>query len=152
MSKPKQSLSTTIKAYIDLTRLHFAFVWPLLILSGLFLAFAKDNVFSWELTIKVALIGLFGFEAGLVLNDYVDRNRDKLDVEHDKMDNYWRPFKSKPLAAGLIPGRHAFVFFIILVCITIGLIVTLPYPHNLYIFLHHDICVLRGSVLSSHEA
>ena len=31
------------------------------------------------------MIGFFGFEAGFVLNDYVDRELDKRDVEVDKV-------------------------------------------------------------------
>jgi 4-hydroxybenzoate polyprenyltransferase len=57
----------TIKAYVDLTRLHFFFVWPTLLCAGLFLAFQFYDNFSWLLVAKVALIGFFGFEAGLVL-------------------------------------------------------------------------------------
>ena len=41
--------------------------------------------FSWFDLIRVALIGFFGFEAGLVLNDYVDRQYDKKDIESDKL-------------------------------------------------------------------
>ena len=66
-----------IKAYIDLTRAHFAPVWPLLFCSGLMLAFKNYDYFSWGLLILAVFIGLFGFEAGLVLNDIIDHNIDK---------------------------------------------------------------------------
>jgi 4-hydroxybenzoate polyprenyltransferase len=46
------------------------------------------------MTFKAVLIGLFGFEGGLVLNDYVDRKGDKLDVE-GALTAYWRPFQKK---------------------------------------------------------
>ena len=65
-----------LKAYIDLTRAHFAPVWPLLFVSGLMLAFRNGGFFSWELLLLAIFIGLFGFEAGMVLNDIVDHNID----------------------------------------------------------------------------
>ncbi|WP_269850098.1 UbiA prenyltransferase family protein [Methanosarcina horonobensis] len=89
-------MKETLKAYIDLTRAHFLPAWPLIFCSGLVLAFANYGGFSWTLIIKAALIGLLGFEAGFVLNDYVDRNRDRLDVENT-LTKYWRPFKERPI-------------------------------------------------------
>ena len=86
------------KAYMDLARLHFFFVWPILFCSGLFFAFQYSDGFSWLLILKVVLIGFLGFEAGLVLNDIVDRDIDKKDVEFDKMTKYWRVFGT--------PGRR----------------------------------------------
>ena len=81
----------SVRAYMDLTRAHFLFVWPILFYSGLALSFQTYGGFSWELTVTAALIGLFGFVAGLVLNDYVDRDLDKRDLETDKLTKYWRP-------------------------------------------------------------
>ncbi len=72
------TFKTKLKAYLDLTRAHFAPVWPLLFISGLMLAFKDHNYFSLPLLITVFFIGLFGFEAGMVLNDIVDRKVDKL--------------------------------------------------------------------------
>jgi geranylgeranylglycerol-phosphate geranylgeranyltransferase len=51
-------------------------------------------------TLKAILIGLFGFEGGLILNDNVGRKGDKLDVE-GPLTAYWRPFKS-PFSSGYI--------------------------------------------------
>ena len=47
-------LSDSLKAYVDLTRLHFFFVWPLLFCSGLFLSFPRYGGFSWALVGKAA--------------------------------------------------------------------------------------------------
>ncbi len=127
-------MKETLKAYIDLTRAHFLPAWPLIFCSGLFLAFANYGGFSWELTIKTALIGLFGFEAGFVLNDYVDRNRDRFDVEN-RLTNYWRPFKERPLPSGKISSKNAFWLFILLAGVTSALIFTLPYPNFFYVFV-----------------
>lgn len=124
-----------IRAYIDLTRAHFFFVWPILFLSGLGLAYQNYGGFSWELTVTAALIGLFGFEAGLVLNDYVDRDLDKKDLETDKLTKYWRPFGNRPIAAGQITPHDALNLFYLLVFITALLILRLPYPNSLYVFL-----------------
>ncbi|HIH95571.1 TPA: UbiA family prenyltransferase [Methanosarcina acetivorans] len=127
-------MKETLKAYIDLTRVHFLPAWPLIFCSGLVLAFANYGGFSWALILKAALIGLLGFEAGFVLNDYVDRNRDKLDVENT-MTRYWRLFKERPIPSGKISSKNAFWLFILLVGVTSALIFTLPYPNSLYVFV-----------------
>lgn len=127
-------MNENLKAYIDLTRAHFLPAWPFIFCSGLFLAFGNYSGFSWPLTLKVALIGIFGFEAGFVLNDYVDRNRDRLDVENT-LTNYWRPFKERPIPSGKISSKNAFWLFILLAGITSTLIFTLPYPNSLYVFV-----------------
>ncbi|MCO5383999.1 MAG: UbiA family prenyltransferase [Methanosarcina barkeri] len=126
-------MKETLKAYIDLIRAHFLPAWPLIFCSGLVLAFANYGGFSWSLIIKAAFIGLFGFEAGFVLNDYVDRNRDRLDVENT-LTGYWRPFKERPLPSGKISSKNAFWLFILLAGVTSALIFTLPYPNSLYVF------------------
>jgi 4-hydroxybenzoate polyprenyltransferase len=125
----------SLKAYIDLTRAHFFFAWPLLFCSGLMLAFQNYGGFSWSLTIRAALIALLGFEAGFVLNDYVDKEVDKKDVEFDKLTRYWRPFKRRPIPSGLISPRKALGLFFLLVVLTSVLIATLPYPNSLYLFV-----------------
>jgi 4-hydroxybenzoate polyprenyltransferase len=126
-------MNETLKAYIDLTRAHFLPAWPLISCSGLVLAFANYGGFSWALTIKVALMGLLGFEAGFVLNDYVDRNRDRLDVENT-LTGYWRPFKERPIPSGKVSSKNAFSLFILLIAVISALILTLPYPNSLYVF------------------
>ena len=78
-------MNSTIRAYIDLTRLQFSFAWPLLFCSGYLLATTIYGGFSWFDLLRVALIGFFGFEAGLVLNDYIDRDYDSKDVEKDRL-------------------------------------------------------------------
>jgi 4-hydroxybenzoate polyprenyltransferase len=85
--------------------------------------------------VRVALIGFFGFEAGFVLNDYVDRNYDKKDVEADKLTRYWRIFGTRPIANGLIQPRDALILFFILAAVAAALILTLPYPHSLFVLL-----------------
>lgn len=122
----------TFRAYADLLRIHFAFAWPLLFCSGLFLAFGTYGGFSWPLVVTAVLIGLFGFEAGMVLNDYVDREYDRRDVE-GRLTRYWRPFGTRPLAAGEVPAKHALALFLILAILALALIATLPYPHSLFV-------------------
>jgi 4-hydroxybenzoate polyprenyltransferase len=128
-------MNPTIRAYVDLTRIQFFFAWPLLFCSGYLLATTIYGNFSWFDLARVSLIGFFGFEAGLVLNDYIDRDYDKKDVESDKLTKYWRIFKTRPLPAGLISPNQALGLFIVLAAITTGLIVTLPYPHSLLVLL-----------------
>lgn len=124
----------TIKALIDLTRAHFFLVWILLFSSGLALAFNNYGDFSWSITFKAVLIGFFGFEGGLVLNDYVDRKRDRLDIE-GSLTAYWRPFKSRPLPSGRISPNFALVVFLLLSALTGLVMFTLPYPNSFYVFV-----------------
>jgi len=123
-----------IKAYIDLLRLHFFFAWPLLFCAGLFLGFANYGGFDWVLVLKAVFIALFGFEAGFILNDYVDRDLDKKDVDQS-LTNYWRVFNTRPLSTGLITSKQALGLFFFLVSLTTILILTLPYPHSLYLLI-----------------
>ncbi|MFH2112001.1 MAG: UbiA family prenyltransferase [Candidatus Bathyarchaeota archaeon] len=123
----------SVKAYLDLTRLHFFIVWPLLFCSGVFLSFILYGGFSWLLVAKAALIALFGFEAGFVLNDIVDADLDRLDVDH-KLTRYWRPFGSRPISSGSVTPRQAHVLFLVLFAAASALIFTLPYPNSVYVF------------------
>jgi len=128
------SIKVKLKAYIDLTRAHFAPVWPLLFVSGLMLAFRNGGFFSWELLVLAIFIGLFGFEAGMVLNDIVDHNIDTKDTE-DTLTNYWRPFKERPIPSGKVSLREAILVFIVLVAITTILILFVPFPNLIYIYI-----------------
>jgi 4-hydroxybenzoate polyprenyltransferase len=130
----ERSRKGTIYAYIDLTRLQFGFAWPLLFCSGLLLAFVYYGGFDWVILLKAILIGFCGFEAGLVLNDYVDRELDKKDVE-DGLTNYWRLFKKRPISSGLISGRQALALFFILAAVSVIIILTLPAPHSIYLLV-----------------
>ena len=123
----------TLRAYVDLTRAHFSFCWPLLFGSGLLLAFENYGGFSWSLIGRAALIGLLGLEAGMVQNDYVDREIDKKDVEFDRLTKYWRPFSKRPIPSGLVSPRAALGLFFLLVALCLALVATLPYPNSLYL-------------------
>lgn len=128
-------MSIKIKAYVDLLRLHFFFVWPILFCAGLFFGFLFYGGFSLLLVLQAVLIAFFGFEAGLVLNDIVDANIDKKELESDKkLTKYWRPFGKRPISQGLIPRSHAIGLFALLVTLTSIVIFTLPFPNALYIF------------------
>jgi 4-hydroxybenzoate polyprenyltransferase len=80
------------------------------------------------------LIGLFGFEAGLVLNDIIDWNIDKKDVEFDKLTKYWRVFGTRPIPKGLVSQQKAILLFFVFVAITTILIFSLSFPQSLYVF------------------
>ncbi len=129
-----------LKAYLDLTRLHFFFVWPILFCSGLFLAFQFHDGYSWSLIIRAIFIGFLGFEAGLVLNDIVDRDIDKKEIENDKLTKYWRIFGQRPIPQNLISYNKALTLFIILVAFTAILIFTLPFPHSIYLVTIMIVC------------
>lgn len=129
-----------IKNYADLMRLHFFFVWPILFCSGLFLAFQFYGALSWLLVAKAALIGFLGFEAGLILNDIVDGEIDKKEIEFDKLTKYWRVFNTRPISQGLISKQKALLLFAGLVTLTTVLISTLSFPQSLYVFSIMLVC------------
>ncbi len=133
-------MNKSLSAYLDLLRVHFFFVWPTLFSAGLFLGFQLYNNFSITLILQAILIGFFGFEAGLVLNDIVDANYDKKEVEVDKLTKYWRPFGKRPISQGLISTKKATIVFALLVALTSILIFTLPYPNSIYVFSVMLIC------------
>ena len=126
-------MSNALKAYLDLTRIHFFFVWSLLFCSGLFLSFPQYGGFSWLLVVKAVLIAFLGFEAGFILNDYMDRKFDEKDVEHDKLTKYWRPFGRRPLPSGEISPGKALTLTLIFMASTSALILSLPYPNSAYV-------------------
>jgi 4-hydroxybenzoate polyprenyltransferase len=127
-------MKNNVKAYIDLTRLHFFFVWPTLFCAGLFLAYNFYGSFSSITLLQVIIIGFLGFEAGLVLNDIVDANLDKKEIENDKLTKYWRPFGKRPISEGLISKQKSLVLFGVLVALTSFVIFTLSFPHSIYVF------------------
>jgi 4-hydroxybenzoate polyprenyltransferase len=131
---PDPGIAGIAKAYLDLTRAHFALVWPVLFLAGLTLSSTRYPGLTWALAGKAALLGLLGFEAGMVLNDIVDRKPDTRDVD-PMFSRYWRPFGTRPLVAGTIPPSHAIALFIVLVLATTGIILTLPSPQSAYVGL-----------------
>jgi len=133
-------MNRTLRAYIDLLRLQFFFAWPLLFCSGYLLASSVHGIFSWPALLHAALIGFFGFEAGFILNDYVDRDYDKKDIERDKLTKYWRIFGSRPVSEGLISSRNALALFLLFVLITTVLVLTLPYPNSLYVLAIMFVC------------
>ncbi|MHB8164424.1 MAG: UbiA family prenyltransferase [Methanoregula sp.] len=128
-------MNATFRAYIDLTRLQFSFAWPLLFCSGYLLATVTYGGFAWFDLLRVALIGFFGFEAGLVLNDYIDREYDRKDIETGKLTKYWRIFGTRPIPSGLVSPRNAIILFLILAAIAGCLILTLPAPHSVYVLI-----------------
>ncbi len=127
--------TATVKAYADLLRLKFFFAWPLLFCAGLALGAAAYGTFSWGLLALGAFIGFFGFEAGLVLNDYIDRDLDKRDIENKRLTRYWRLFGKRPLPAGSVTPQAAFRLFALLFAVTLFLIACLPFPHSWFVVL-----------------
>jgi 4-hydroxybenzoate polyprenyltransferase len=124
-----------LKGILDLLRLHFFFVWPTLFCAGLFLGFFFYGNFSLVTVLQAVLIGFFGFEAGLVLNDIVDANIDKKELPSDnKLTKYWRPFGKRPISQALISRNQAIAVFAVLVAVAVTVTFTLPYPNSLYVF------------------
>ncbi len=129
------------RAYFDLLRLHFFFVWPVLFTAGLFFGFVMNGSFSLTLISQAVLIAFFGFEAGLVLNDIVDAKLDKKELATDKnLTKYWRPFGRRPISEGLVSPSKATAVFAVFVAIAVVIAATLPYPHSLYILILMFVC------------
>lgn len=118
------------------------FAWPLIFCSGLFLGFQNYIEFSWIILAKAILIGLFGFEGGMVLNDYIDRDVDKKEVEYDKLTKYWRLFKNRPIPSGEISSKNVLRLFFLFFLLTVTLILTLPFPNFLYVLIIYLYCYL----------
>ena len=136
-----RKVSNKIKAFADLFRLHFFFVWPMLFCAGLFFGFILNGNFSFTLILQAIFIAFFGFEAGLVLNDVVDANLDKNELPTEKkLTKYWRPFGRRPISEGLISQPKATAVFILLVTITSVIIATLPFPNSLYVLSIMFVC------------
>jgi 4-hydroxybenzoate polyprenyltransferase len=132
----------TLKAYIDLFRLHFFFVWPVLFCAGLFFSSIINGIeLSLLLILQSILIAFLGFEAGLILNDFVDAELDKKELANDKaLTKYWRPFGRRPISEGLITKQKAIAIFVVLVAATVAIAALLPYPHSLYVLTLMFVC------------
>ena len=102
---------TRLRAFADLARIHFLPVWPLVFCSGLALA---AEVYG-------------GFTAGLVLNDYIDRDLDRRDVSAS-FSRYWRPFGTRPIPSGTVKPWEALALFLGLVAAAAALALTFPWP------------------------
>lgn len=88
--------------------------------------------FETPTLLKVILIAIFGFEAGIVLNDYVDRDLDKKDIDNS-LTSYFRPFKTRPLAKGTLKSQTALFTMIFFAAISVVLILTLTTTHKYYV-------------------
>lgn len=119
-------------AYLDLLRAHFIPAWILIFTAGYMTAVQLHGGFEGSVLLRVILIAIFGFEAGMVLNDYVDRDLDKKDVENS-LTRYFRPFKTRPLVSGSLHPTIALLTFIIFALIAAGITLTLPSPHRYYV-------------------
>lgn len=135
----KSTMILNIKDFIDLTRLHFGPVWPLLFCSGAMLGFKAIGNFSIATLIHVAFIGFFGGTGGIVLNDYIDREHDKKDVETG-LTRYWRPFGNRPIAQRRMKPSTALAVFLIFSLSAIILIFFLPFPQSAYVALSLCYC------------
>jgi 4-hydroxybenzoate polyprenyltransferase len=69
-----------------------------------------------------------------VLNDYIDRDSDRNDVE-SHLTRYWRVFGTRPLPAGMISRHETLLILLLLVGITGTLILTLPFPNSAFVLL-----------------
>jgi len=127
-----KNVSDGLRPYLDLLRLHFAPAWPLLFSSGTLLASKSYPGLTWTLVLTVVLIAFFGFSAGLVLNDYVDRDLDRRDVDR-RLSRYWRPFGTRPVAQGTVSPARARVLAVGLGVLALLAILTLPFPHRVYV-------------------
>jgi 4-hydroxybenzoate polyprenyltransferase len=121
------TLPTRLRAFADLARIHFLPVWPLVFCSGLALAAETYGGFSWTLGARAVAMAACGFSAGLVLNDYIDRDLDRKDVS-PTFSRYWRPFGTRPIPSGSVQPREALALFLVLAGAATAIALTLPWP------------------------
>ncbi|MDD1653596.1 MAG: UbiA family prenyltransferase [Methanomicrobiales archaeon] len=121
------TLRIRLRAFADLARIHFLPVWPLVFCSGLAIAAENYGGFTWSLAARVIVMAACGFTAGLVLNDYIDRNLDRKDVS-TTFSRYWRPFGTRPIPSGTVTAGEALALFLVLAGIAVAIALTLPWP------------------------
>jgi 4-hydroxybenzoate polyprenyltransferase len=68
-----------------------------------------------------------GFTAGLVLNDYIDRDLDRKDVS-PAFSRYWRPFGTRPIPSGTVRPWEALALFLVLAAAAAAIALTFPWP------------------------
>jgi 4-hydroxybenzoate polyprenyltransferase len=113
----------TILALIDLTRiLYFGPAVASAFLLGVLLAMP-----DWPLWMpfgQIMFVGIVGFSAGFVLNDWMDREADKVTLaargqypEYATQLRRERPLTgTRPIAAGIIGPTSALLFALALLC------------------------------------
>ena len=116
-----------LRAFADLARIHFLPVWPLVFCSGLALAAEVYGGFTYSLAIRAVAMAACGFTAGLILNDYIDRDLDRRDVSAS-FSRYWRPFGTRPIPSGTVKPWEALTLFLGLVAAAAALALTFPWP------------------------
>jgi 4-hydroxybenzoate polyprenyltransferase len=121
-----------LRAFADLARVHFLPVWPLVFCSGLALSAEVYGGFTWTLAIKAVAMAACGFTAGLVLNDYIDRDLDRKDVSLT-FSRYWRPFGTRPIASGTVQPREALALFLVLAAAATAIALTFPWPRSAWL-------------------
>jgi len=126
--------NSKLKAYLDLARLHFVFILPIIFIAGPFMTFEDYGSFSHSHTVKAILISTFGFEAVFILNDIVDIDYDRHDVDW-RITKYWRPFGSRLLVSEEISKGIAQLIFAALILVVAVLIYNLPTPNRYYLYL-----------------
>ena len=121
------TLRTRLRAFADLARIHFLPVWPLVFCSGLALSAEVYGGFTWSLAARAVAMAACGFTAGLILNDYIDRDLDRRDVS-PVFSRYWRPFGTRPIPSGTVQPWEALALFLALAAAATALALTFPWP------------------------
>ena len=133
-------MKNRLSAYIGLLRPRFALIWSLLFSSAYVLGAVLNGTFSFLGLIEAFFIGFLGLIAGLIINDYVDREFDaRCPICREEEGG---TFPTKPLARGLIPPSHAVFLssaFVFLAAVLVFL--SFPQPHSVIVLILLFFCL-----------
>jgi len=127
-------------ALLDLTRmLYFGPAVLSAFLLGAVLAMPEGPM--WGTLVRILILGVVGFSGGMVLNDWADKEPDRLMLaarahhpDYARQLRRERPFTgTRPIAAGIISPGAGFAFAMGLVAVSAGVALTLPSPHRWYV-------------------
>lgn len=137
-------MNAILRASGGLPCIWYPGIRTLLFCSGYLMAFPPGGTTGLTDLLKVVLIGFLGSGAELVLANYLARERGINTGENENQSGDQKPAGTRSLAGGHIPSWHAPVLFCTCAGIATALILTLPYPHSVYVLLIMVYCWVIG--------
>ena len=133
------NLKNKIKAYLKLIRVHTVIATALTPSLGAFATFSvlSGDLIPWDkisILIPLFLVGIIVHVFGEILNDYMDYEIDKANIE----------LKDKPLVSGDISKRSALIGLIL--CLVFLIIILVYFPFNVFSILMLSIAAITGII------